>query len=79
LPFFKIIRFSFARDKFRARKKELKAKAEKDKVLLAKNSLDGSSMTLVDECPEDVRLAQLLSIQVTATNQLFRCQVTASK
>jgi hypothetical protein len=51
----------------------LKAKAEKDKVLLAKSSLDSSNMTLVDECPEDVRLAQLLSIQVTASIQLISC------
>ena len=30
-------------------------------MLLSKSSLD---LTLVDECPEDVRFAQLLSIQV---------------
>jgi hypothetical protein len=54
----------FCRDKFRARKKELKAKAEKDSVLLSKTSLD---LTLVDECPEDVRFAQLLSIQVSGS------------
>jgi hypothetical protein len=42
----------------------LKAKAEKDSVLLSKTSLD---LTLVDECPEDVRFAQLLSIQVSGS------------
>ena len=49
------------RDKFRKRKKELKAKKDADAAVLKKNSLD---IGLVDECPEDVKFAQLLSIQV---------------
>lgn len=48
------------RDKFRKRKKELKAKKDADAAVLKKNSLD---IGLVDECPEDVKFAQLLSIQ----------------
>eukprot|EP00088_Acartia_fossae_P017565 TRINITY_DN2000_c0_g1_i10.p1 TRINITY_DN2000_c0_g1~~TRINITY_DN2000_c0_g1_i10.p1 ORF type:complete len:417 (-),score=135.96 TRINITY_DN2000_c0_g1_i10:42-1292(-) len=48
------------RDKFRRKKKQLLEKQKKNEELLKKASLD---MDLVDECPEDVRFAQLLSLQ----------------
>jgi len=48
------------RDRFRRRKKEMIAKTKKDKEVLKRSGLQ---IDLVDECPEDVKLAQLLSIQ----------------
>jgi len=50
------------RDKFRKRKKAAKAKQDADAEVLKKNSLP-LDIGLVDECPEDVKFAQLLSIQ----------------
>merc|ERR1719312_282582 len=48
------------RDKFRRRKKELKSRQEKDKEILSRASLN---IGLVEECPEDIKLAHLLRIQ----------------
>jgi len=48
------------RDKFRRKKKQILEKKANSEALLKKASLD---MDLVDECPEDVKFAQLLSLQ----------------
>jgi len=48
------------RDKFRKKKKALKAKQDEDKEVLSRTGLD---IKLVGECPEDVKLARLLSFQ----------------
>merc|ERR1719309_559561 len=48
------------RDQFRRKKKELLAKKNMDKKIQRKV---GTELDLLDECPEDVKLAQLLSIQ----------------
>lgn len=49
------------RDRFRQRKKDQAARKEKNERILGKTGL---KLDLVDECPEDVKFAQLLSIQV---------------
>lgn len=54
------------RDQFRANKKEKKAQAEIDNKLLTKASLD---MDLVEEREEDVRMAQLLTIQASQSSE----------
>lgn len=54
------------RDQFRANKKEHKAQAEIDNRLLSKASLD---MDLVEEREEDVRMAQLLTIQASQSSE----------
>ncbi|XP_023325227.1 coiled-coil domain-containing protein 130 homolog [Eurytemora carolleeae] len=48
------------RDRFRQRKKDQAARKEKNERILGKTGL---KLDLVDECPEDVKFAQLLSIQ----------------
>jgi len=48
------------RDQFRVKKKETKAKLEKDKLILSKCGLE---MSLVEEREEDVRMARLLNVQ----------------
>jgi len=48
------------RDRFRQRKKVAALKKSQDAKVLARSGL---ALDLVDECPEDVRLAQLLAIQ----------------
>merc|ERR1719319_481683 len=54
------------RDQFRANKKEKKAQAEIDNKLRTKASLD---MDLVEEREEDVRMAQLLTIQASQSSE----------
>merc|ERR1719383_303462 len=48
------------RDRFRQRKKVAAMKKREDAKVLGRSGL---ALDLVDECPEDVRLAQLLAIQ----------------
>lgn len=48
------------RDKFRKKKKQLLEKQKHDECLQKKASIN---IDLVDECPEDVKFAQLLSLQ----------------
>ena len=48
------------RDQFRAKKKETRAKLEKDKLILSKCGLE---LDLVEEREEDVRMARLLNVQ----------------